>query len=104
MIKVEMTELAVEKVKKIREALDKEEIAWLENCVAAQISALQAEATNLPLSKPQATLAILSEETAFPKTSVAAIKEAAILQTFLDVLKEMRNKDTKFHTARLTVI
>ena len=101
MIKVEMTELAVDKVKKIREWFDKEECAWLENCVAAQISELQVEATNLPLSKPQATML---EPSAFPQTSVAAIKEAAILQTFLDVLKEMRNKETKFYTAKLTVI
>lgn len=100
MIKVEMTDLPIEKEKKIREWLDKEECAWLENCVASEIARLQAEATNGPLDSPHITIA---EANAIPPKSVDLIKRAAILQSFIDVLKHSRDKNTKFQVAKLTI-
>lgn len=100
MINVEMTDLPVEKIKKIREWLDKEECAWLENCVASEIAQIQAQATNIPLEAPHRTI---GHPTAFPDASVDMIKEAAILQTFLDVLKKMRDRNTEFKVAKLTI-
>lgn len=100
MIKVEMSELPLEKIKKIREWLDKEECGWLENCVASEIAQLQARATNLPLNNPHIAIA---EEHAIPPDSIDMIKRAAILQTFLDTLKEMRGKESKFQVAKLTI-
>lgn len=100
MIKVEMTDLPIEKIKKIREWLDKEECAWLENCVASEIAQLQATATNLPLNTPHITIA---EEYAIPPDSIDMIKRAAVLQTFLDTVKEMRGKDAKFQIAKLSI-
>lgn len=99
MIKVEMIDLPVEKIKRIREWLDKEECGWLENCIGSQIAALQADATNAALSEPHRTI---GDEHALPPESVSKIKEAAVLQTFLDVLAEMRDQETKFQTAKLT--
>lgn len=100
MIKVEMNDLPVEKIKKIREWLDKEECAWLENCVASEIAQAQAEATNLPLNQPHRTI---GDPNAIPPESIDMIKRAAILQAFLDVLKKMRDKDTKFQTVKLSI-
>lgn len=100
MIKVEMTELPVERVKKIRDWLDKEECAWLENCVASEIAQTQAQATNLPLESPHRTI---GDPNAIPPESVDMIKRAAVLQTFLDVLKKMRDKTTVFQTVKLTI-
>lgn len=100
MIKVEMADLPVEKIKKIREWLDKEECAWLENCVASQIAEIQSNATNGPLKQPHRTI---GDPNAIPPESVDAIKRAAVLQTFLDVLRDMRLPETKFQDAKLTV-
>lgn len=94
-----MTDLPVEKVKKIREWLDKEESGWLENCVASEIAQIQAETTNAALSEPNRTI---GDEHALPPAAVNKLKEAAVLQTFLDLLKRMRDKETKFQTAKLT--
>lgn len=100
MIKVEMSDLPVEKVKKIRDWLDKEECAWMENCIASEIAKAQAEATNLSLSKPHLTI---GDPNAISSESVDMIKNAALLQTFLDVLKRMRDKETQFQVAKLTI-
>lgn len=100
MINVQMTDLPVEKIKKIREWLDKEECAWMESCVASEIAQIQAQATNLPLESPHRTI---GDPNAIPPESVDMIKRAAILQTFLDVLKKMRDKNTEFKTAKLTI-
>ena len=100
MIKVELSELPIEKVRKIREWLDREEAAWLENSVAAEIASLQAEATNRALSSPGT---VISEANALPSSSIGQIKDAAVLQTFLDMLAELRKPDTKFQTVKLTI-
>jgi hypothetical protein len=93
MIKVEMSDLPVEKIKKIRDWLDKEECAWLENCVASEIAQAQAEATNLPLDQPHRTI---GDPNAIPPESIDMIKNAAILQAFLDVLKRCATKTPDF--------
>lgn len=95
-----MTDLPVEKINKIRAWLEKEECAWLENCVASEIAKIQAEATNHPLASPHRTI---GDPNAIPPESVDKIKEAAVLQTFLDVLKRMRAKDSLFQVAKLTI-
>lgn len=95
-----MSDLPVEKIKKIQDWLDKEECAWLENCVASEIAQAQAEATNLPLDQPHRTI---GDPNAIPPESIGMIKRAAILQAFLDVLKKMRDKNTAFQTAKLTI-
>lgn len=100
MINVEMTDLPIEKIKKIREWLDKEECGWMENCVASEIAQAQVQATNLPLDQPQRTI---GDPNAIPPESMDMIKRAAILQTFLDVLKKMRDKNTEFKVAKLTI-
>lgn len=100
MIKVEMTDLPVEKIKKIQEWLDKEECAWLEQCVTAEIAEMQVKATNLPLSEPHRTI---GDPNAIPPESVDLIKKAAVLQTFIDVLTKKRDKESVFRTARLTI-
>lgn len=100
MIKVEMSDLPVEKIKKIREWLDKEECAWLENCVASEIAEMQADATNHSLESPHQTI---GDPHGLSPDSIDLIKRAAVLQTFLDVLKKMRDKETQFQTARLTI-
>lgn len=100
MIKVEMTDLPIEKIKKIREWLDKEECAWLENCVASEIAKLQAEATNAALESPHSTI---GDPHAIPPKSIDMLKSAALLQSFLGVLKQVREKETEFKTAKLTV-
>lgn len=100
MIKVELSELPVEKIKKIRDWLDKEECAWLEQCVASEIAEIQAEATNAALSEPHRTI---GDPNALPPAAIDKIKEAAVLQTFLDVLKKMRDQNAKFQTAKLTI-
>jgi hypothetical protein len=99
MIKVELSELPPEKVKKIQAWLDREECAWLENCVASEIAAKQAAATNLALTSPNRTI---GDERALPPESINEIKEAAILQTFLDMLAKMRKPETRFKIVRLT--
>lgn len=100
MIKVELSELSVDKVKKIRDWLAREECAWLENCVASQIAEIQAEATNVALAEPHRTI---GDQYGLPPTSIDAIKRAALLQSFLDVLKKMSDQNTKFETAKLTI-
>lgn len=99
MIKAEPTELPVEKIKKIREWLDREECAWMENCVASEIAVLQTNATNAALAEPHRTI---GDEHALPPESINAIKEAAVLQTFLNTLVKMRDKETRFQTVKLT--
>lgn len=98
MIKVEMSDLPVEKIKKIRDWLDKEESGWLENAVNAEIARLQCEATNQPLTRPH----LLIDKGEVPADALAALNDAAYLQIFLDVLKQMRDKETKFQSAKLT--
>ena len=100
MIKVELTELPPEKIKKIREWLEREECAWLENCVASEIGKIQAEATNAALEEPHRTI---GDPNALPPAAINKVKESAVLQTFLDVLKKMRDQETKFLTAKLTI-
>lgn len=100
MIKTEVSELPPEKIRKIREWLDREECAWVENCVRSEIAIIQADATNFALSEPQKTI---GEPFALPSGSVTKIKEAAVLQTFLDMLAELRKPDTKFQTVKLTI-
>lgn len=99
MIKAELTDLPIEKIKKIREWLDREECAWMENCVASEIAVLQAAATNAALSKPNRAIGL---ENALVFDEVIQIKEAAVLQMFLDVLAKMRDKETKFQSVKLT--
>jgi hypothetical protein len=100
MIKHELSELPPEKIRKIREWLDREECDWLKSCVASEIAVIQADATNLALGSPGQTI---GEPNALPPASVTKIKEAAILQSFLDILAEMRKPETKFQTVRLTI-
>lgn len=100
MIKVEKTELPPEKVRKIRDWLNAPECALLENCLASEIAEIQAEATNAALKEPHRTI---GDPNALPPTSIDRIKESAVLQTFLDVLKKMRDENTKFETAHLTI-
>ena len=100
MIKVEMTELPVEKIKKIREWLDKEECAWLENCVASEVAQMQTEATNLSLEYPMRTI---GDQNGMSLDSQTLLKRAAIRQSFLDVLKTLRDKETRFQVAKLTI-
>lgn len=100
MIKVELTELPVEKVKKIRDWLAREECAWVENCIASQIAAIQSEATNAALKEPHRTI---GDPHALPPNAINEMKAAAVLQTFLDLLTRLRAEDTKFLTTKLTV-
>lgn len=99
MIKVTMSELPVDKIRKIREWLDKEECAWMENCIASQIAELQAEATNGPLTKPH----LIIDKGEMPADALTALNEAAYLQIFLDVLKKTRDKETVFQVATLSI-
>lgn len=99
MIKAELTDIPVERIKKIRDWLDREECAWMENCVASEIAVIQANATNAALREPHRTI---GDQHALPPESINQIKDAAVLQTFLDVLVKMRKNDTRFQTVKLT--
>lgn len=102
MINVELTDLPVEKIKKIREWLEKEECTWVEQSIAARIAVLQAEITNAALEKPNKTI---GDETSVPvpPESLNQLREAAILTRFLGELKRLRKPETKFQTVKLTV-
>lgn len=100
MIKAEVSELPPEKIRKIREWLEREECAWVQNCVASEIAAIQADATNFALSEPQKTI---GEQFALPSGSITKIKEAAILQSFLDILRSLSHPENKFQTVKLTI-
>lgn len=99
MIKHELSDLATDKIRKIREWLDREEAGWIENCVGSQIAVLQAEATNLALTSPHKTI---GDDKALPPQSIDLIKQAAVLQSFLDVFKNLREDETRFQTVKLT--
>lgn len=102
MITAQLSELPIDKIKKIREWLDREECGWLEQCIAARIAVLQVEVTNAALEKPNKTI---GDESALPlpPESVNQIKEAAILTRFLGEFKRLRKPETKFQTVKLTI-
>lgn len=99
MIKYELSDLATDKIRKIREWLDREEAGWIENCINSEIAVLQAEATNLALGSPHKTI---GDENGLPPQSIDQIKRAAVLQSFLDVFKKLRDDETRFQTVKLT--
>lgn len=100
MIKAEVSELPPEKIRKIHEWLDREECAWVENCIRSEIARIQADATNFALSEPQKTI---GEPAALPSGSILKLKQAAVLQTFIDMLAELRKPETKFETVKLSI-
>lgn len=98
MITVTEVDFPVERVKKIQEWLMRDECGWVEEAVRADIAALQAEATNESLERPQI---VIADPVPLSPEGVRAMKEAAVLACFLGVLGKLKDPNIKFTKVEL---